>query len=214
MSPNITKRFQTVRNFKYALLKMSEEETTLIDGDETDGINTLTVNAERTNSSENKRRKSIFALVGVIGITMFIVLFFIGKNNKFTKTNNVANTDTIRIENYAVKIMGDNCVYTGSAVLLDDSIYILSGTGEVKFSDGRYYKGPIRQGTLTGDNAVFNYSNGDTFHGSFENDHFSKGRYIVKKTGEYFIGLFDASGQPYKGTWYEPNGNKIEEVNK
>ncbi len=48
MSPNITKRFQTVRNFKYALLKMSEEETTLIDGDETDGINTLTVNADNS----------------------------------------------------------------------------------------------------------------------------------------------------------------------
>lgn len=213
MSPNITKRFQTVRDFKYALLKISEEEKTLIDGDERDGVNILTVNAERTSSSENKRSKSIFALVGVIGITMFIVLFFIGKNNKFTKTNNVANTDTIHIENYAVKIMGDNCVYTGSAILLDDSIYILSGTGEVKFNDGRYYKGPIRQGTLTGDNAVFNYSNGDTFRGSFENDHFSKGRYNVKKTGEYFIGLFDASGQPYKGTWYESNGNKIEVVN-
>lgn len=213
MSPNITKRFQTVRDFKYALLKISEEENTLIDGDERDGVNILTVNAERTSSSENKRSKTIFALVGVIGITMFIVLFFIGKNNKFTKTNNVANTDTIHIENYAVKIMGDNCVYTGSAILLDDGIYILSGTGEVKFNDGRYYKGPIRQGTLTGDNAVFNYSNGDTFRGSFENDHFSKGRYNVKKTGEYFIGLFDASGQPYKGTWYESNGNKIEEVN-
>lgn len=48
MSPNITKRFQTVRNFKYVLSKMSEEETTLIDGDETDGINTLTVKSNNS----------------------------------------------------------------------------------------------------------------------------------------------------------------------
>ena len=35
----------------------------------------------------------------------------------------------------------------------------------------------------------------------------------VKETGEYFIGTFDTSGQPYQGTWYGNDGKKIEEVN-
>ena len=109
--------------------------------------------------------------------------------------------------------MGDNCYYTGSAVLSDDSTYTLSGIGEIKFSDGRYYEGPIKQGVLTGENVMFSYSNGDTFRGSFENNHFSKGKYTVKETGEYFIGTFDTSGQPYQGTWYGNDGKKIEEVN-
>lgn len=206
MSPNITRRFHSVRDFKNALSKMGEGEDTLIDGDNAN----ISVDTEET--TEKKRKKLNFAIYGIIGIIVITVFFFIGKNYNLHQTSKNQNSDTVHIENYSTKIMGDNCVYTGSAILLGDSIYLLNGTGDIKFSDGRYYKGQIKQGVLTSDNAVFYYPNGDTFHGSFENDHFAKGRYTIKKTGDYFIGSFDTNGQPYKGIWYEANGKKIEEV--
>ena len=210
MSPNVTKRYQTVKSFKNALSNTHKEENTIVDGDE-DGHHSSNYTEKPSRQGINKK-SATYAIVGVICIVFVAVLLYINKNNNSTETINYSGSDTIRIENYQTKIMGDNCTYTGSAIQTGDSTYILSGTAEVKFSDGRYYKGQVKQGTLTGDKAIFKYSNGDTFEGIFDNDHFAKGKYTVKKTGEYFIGTFDTNGQPYKGTWYENTGGKIEDV--
>lgn len=211
MSPNITKRFQTVIDFKSALSNSDKEEATLIEGTpESEDTNSLSIETGKTTT---QKRTIKYVIICIIIVAIIFSLFFMSKNFNSRRTDNVAKSDTINIENYQTKIMGDNCLYAGSAIQTGDSTYILSGSAEIHFSDGRYYKGFVKQGTLTGDNAVFKYPNGDTYQGSFDNDHFSKGRYTVKKTGEYFIGSFDASGQPYQGTWYEANGEKIEVVN-
>ena len=60
------------------------------------------------------------------------------------------------------------------------------------------YKGPFNRGRMEGDNATFIYPNGDTYIGSFYDNHFSKGTYTVKSTGEQFVGTFDSNGQPKK----------------
>ena len=216
MAPNVTKRYQSVRSFKNALTtNFQEDERTQIDGDETRVVeeNTHSTNTGKASEQKKKRKSSKYTIIGVIGIAIVAILLYMGKNNNSTGMDISNTTDTIHVENYPTKIMGDFCVYTGSAIQSGDSICTLTGRGEIKFNDGRSYKGPIKQGTLTGDNVVFTYSNGDTFQGSFENDHFSKGKYTVKKTGEYFIGSFETNGQPYKGTWYESMGRKIEDVN-
>ena len=216
MAPNVTKRYQSVRSFKNALTtNFQEDERTQIDGDETRVVeeNTHSTNTGKASEQKKKRKSSKYTIIGVIGIAIVAILLYMGKNNNSTGMDISNTTDTIHVENYPTKIMGDFCVYTGSAIQSGDSICTLTGRGEIKFNDGRSYKGPLKQGTLTGDNVVFTYSNGDTFQGSFENDHFSKGKYTVKKTGEYFIGSFDTNGQPYKGTWYESMGRKIEDVN-
>ena len=83
------------------------------------------------------------------------------------------------------------------------------GWGKMTFDDGRRYSGPFVHGVMEGDNAVFYYANGDKFEGTFKNDAFYQGRYTIKDTGDYFIGLF-SNGQPddKNGQWYDKNGNK------
>ncbi len=82
---------------------------------------------------------------------------------------------------------------------------------EVRFNDGRYYKGPIRNGVFTGENVYFVYPNGDIFWGSFKNNSFYEGKYMIAKDGSYFKGTFK-KGQPDKGTWYDKNGGVIQQV--
>ena len=74
------------------------------------------------------------------------------------------------------------------------------------------YKGPFKRGRMEGDNASFIYPNGDTFTGSFYDNHFSKGTYTVKQSGEQFVGTFDGNGQPQKGAWYDKDGNFLQNV--
>ena len=90
--------------------------------------------------------------------------------------------------------------------------YIPNGEGKATFNDGRYYQGSFVYGSMDGDNAYFVYPNGDTYEGSFKDNHFSKGTYTVKATGEQFTGTFDSYGQPKKGSWYDKNGNFLQSV--
>ena len=43
----------------------------------------------------------------------------------------------------------------------------------------------------------------------FTSDKYSKGRYTIKASGEYFEGTFK-DGNPQEGIWYDANGNKLE----
>lgn len=100
------------------------------------------------------------------------------------------------------------CTYNG--YVNDD--YQPNGEGEAKFDDGRYYKGNFSKGVMSDSKAYFRYKNGDTYEGSFVNNHFSTGTYTVKSTGQYFIGIFDDNGQPKKGAWYDSEGNVQQEL--
>ena len=90
---------------------------------------------------------------------------------------NVSNGDTVTVK------------YTGTVLTNPDPgrFYPCDDNGELTFSDGRMYKGPFNRGRMEGDNATFIYPNGDTYTGSFYDNHFSKGTYTVKTTGEQFI---------------------------
>ncbi len=85
---------------------------------------------------------------------------------------------------------------------------LMDGHGKITTEYGTY-EGDFYNGEMNGQNACFSLPNGDVYYGSFTNDEFNKGRYIVKQTGEYFVGSFK-KGQPSKGTWYDKKGNKLE----
>ena len=85
---------------------------------------------------------------------------------------------------------------------------LMDGHGKITTEYGTY-EGDFYNGEMNGQNACFSLPNGDVYYGSFANDEFNKGRYIVKQTGEYFVGTFK-KGQPSKGTWYDKKGNKLE----
>lgn len=68
------------------------------------------------------------------------------------------------------------------------------------------YSGDFRYGKRESLSAELEMRNGDTFVGSFENDHFKKGKYTVKEDGSYFSGDFK-NDKPYNGEWRNADGS-------
>ena len=83
--------------------------------------------------------------------------------------------------------------------------------GTCETHDNGIYQGEMLGGKPHGKGKT-TFSNGDTYEGSFKDNHFSKGTYTVKATGEQFTGTFDSYGQPKKGSWYDKNGNFLQSV--
>ena len=131
-----------------------------------------------------------------------------------TYADSGADTSAMYVENKEETFFNEKVRYTGAVMCDPDPgyFYPLDEAGELTFSDGRKYKGPFNRGRMEGDNATFIYPNGDTYTGSFYDNHFSNGTYTVKSTGEQFIGTFDSNGQPKKGAWYDKNGNFLQNV--
>ena len=125
-----------------------------------------------------------------------------------------ADSDGVYVENKEEVFFNQTVKYTGTVLTNPNPgrFYPCDDNGEMSFSDGRKYKGPFNRGRMEGDNATFTYPNGDTYTGSFYDNHFSKGTYTVRTTGEQFIGTFDGNGQPKKGAWYDKNGNFLQNV--
>ena len=125
-----------------------------------------------------------------------------------TIVSNTLHDKSIAVTKKHCKVMQGNCTYSG--YVNEDGVP--NGEGEAWFDDGRYYKGNFANGMLVDDHASFRYPNGDTYEGSFVNDHFSNGRYTINQDKSYFIGSYDEQGQPKKGAWYDKNGRKIQDI--
>ena len=117
------------------------------------------------------------------------------------------------VENKTEIFFGETVRYTGN-VFTDPypGRFYPCDNGKMIFSDGRIYEGPFNRGRMEGDNATFTYPNGDKFIGSFYDNHFYEGTYTVKETGEKFVGTFDNNGQPQRGSWYDVDGNFLQNV--
>jgi len=165
----------------------------------------------------------VLVLAGIIGYCLANA----GSSGNIKNVNSNAVSDeeyiadtltTKNVTNESMEIAGASCIYTGEAIENSDSNskigqkYIPHGEGKATFNDGRYYQGSFVYGAMDGDGAYFVYPNGDTYEGSFKDNHFSKGTYIVKSTGERFTGTFDSNGQPKKGSWYDKNGKFLQGV--
>ena len=165
-----------------------------------------------------KQRTVVIASIIIAAILLVIFASKIGYSDNRTAVLPTADSDTIvsnilpvkpaTVTKKHCKVMQVNCTYTGA--VNDEGVP--NGEGEAWFDDGRYYKGNFVYGSMDGDNAYFVYPNGDTYEGSFKDNHFSKGTYTVKATGEQFTGTFDSYGQPKKGSWYDKNGNFLQSV--
>ena len=166
----------------------------------------------------------VFVLLGIIGYSLVVNTKSTGgvkdvESNATSDSEYAADTlAIINIANESMEIAGASCIYSGEAIEKSESNekirqrYIPNGEGKATFDDGRYYQGSFVYGSMDGDNAYFVYPNGDTYEGSFKDNHFSKGTYTVKATGEQFTGTFDSYGQPKKGSWYDKNGNFLQSV--
>lgn len=184
--------------------------------------------------SSSKNRNIIVILVIVVVCAIVIMIRGCGGSRTASNINSVeasadsdvafpdtmtyadagADTSAMYVENKEETFFNEKVRYTGAVMCDPDPgyFYPLDEAGELTFSDGRKYKGPFNRGRMEGDNATFIYPNGDTYTGSFYDNHFSNGTYTVKSTGEQFIGTFDSNGQPKKGAWYDKNGNFLQNV--
>ena len=186
---------------------------------------------EGCEESSNKGIKHIISFLVVVAVILsFIFYGFRGCEVNHTAAP-VANADSdtlmfedtvaidrdscaTYVENKTEIFFGETVRYTGD-VFTDPypgRFYPSDENGKMIFSDGRIYEGPFNRGRMEGDNATFTYPNGDKFIGSFYDNHFYEGTYTVKETGEKFVGTFDNNGQPQRGSWYDVDGNFLQNV--
>ena len=184
---------------------------------------------EQTNSSNSHIYYLKVMAWFVIALLVTLAILFLPQSARTAANTNVASTDSdsayfvgeatadsdgVYVENKEEVFFNQTVKYTGTVLTNPDPgrFYPCDDNGELTFSDGRKYKGPFNRGRMEGDNATFIYPNGDIYTGSFYDNHFSKGTYTVKTTGEQFIGTFDSNGQPKKGAWYDKKGNFLQNV--
>lgn len=222
MRPSVDERTQTIRAFVEMLNKKQGEEDTIVVDVYAEGDAQTDEAPEKTRSSKrnpapwyySKRKLKKYAKYGAGACILLAVILGI-RTITGNRTESVAEADTTAVaspSSYQMTINGNRCTYTGEIATDADGIPIAVGDGEARFENGNYYKGGFADGKMHGANGYYVYSNGDTFEGSFVSDHFSEGTYTVKESGEYFTGTFDAQGQPKKGTWYNKNGDVLEEI--
>lgn len=200
--------FQLIPFYVFVMLFSSGDDEENEYGKYNDGI-----------SKESLKKLGIIAVIalvifGIIGVSQSPTSMSRDSNQNMDVVDSVATCDVANVDMY---LSGASCIYSGEAVEDLDSTascnggYLPHGMGQATFNDGRYYKGNFTYGEMDGPNAYFSYPNGDVFVGSFANNEFKEGKYTVKQTGEYFVGSFK-NGQPCKGTWYDKNGNTLQEI--
>lgn len=167
-------------------------------------------------TKSNGMRKFI-AVVVVIAISVGIYFALRGGNSSHPSdmvdsTEAEIDTDvTTKVTNAEMDTAGlfMACRYTGEV-----KNGLPDGYGEAWFANKSYYKGHFSNGVMEGKDGFFRFDNGDTFNGSFHENHFVNGKYTSKADNSYFEGTFNTDGQPLQGVWYDKNGNKIQSVGK
>ena len=114
------------------------------------------------------------------------------------------------VENYPVYGPGGNVAFHYTGPLVKG---FPEGKGKAIYTDQDKdtYTGHFVAGNRNDTFATLTFKNGDKYEGSFVNDLFGEGSYIMKKDGSYFKGTFK-DFQPYNGTWYDVNGKIIVRV--
>lgn len=150
-----------------------------------------------------------FLLFVAISLSIFVILKDV-KVNKNVVSSPIPHKNESNAVNKSINIIlpEGECTYIGEI----DAKGIPNGYGQAWFKDGRYYKGIFKKGNMSGENAFFSDREGNVFEGEFKDNHFHKGIYTLKATGEYFRGTFDTTGAPLSGQWYDDKGNLIQSM--
>lgn len=174
---------------------------------------------EEGENSSNSHSKLLWGVLLVILVFVgFAVLSYCERssdNISSADTTAVADTlDTTATETHSVtdmKYKSPTNTYRWTGEVTADNVP--TGHGTAVFTDGRSYRGEMKNGLMECKSGTFAFPNGDNYKGSFTNDHFNVGSYRVASDGSYFTGTFNKKGQPLKGKWYDKKGNIIQTVN-
>ena len=157
------------------------------------------------------------SFVSLLTIAIVIVMIFMIRS--CGETNHTGYADSIddsiavdydcdTIESYYVPGIGE-CKYVGE---LNDTCASPEGVGYAIFQSGEAtrYDGHWSNGVPDGQ-GEYHLNNGDSFKGEFKNGKYYQGTYTIASSGEYFKGYF-SNGTPSSGTWYDKNGNVLEQL--
>lgn len=167
----------------------------------------------------------------VVAGLIFILFALPGKNDKGALSDTAAVAETVATEAASgaesVKLTVSNTYwdsplgpasYSGTVAnksLDNGEAVIPDGMGVAKIVSGKYkdcvYDGEFVNGNMQGQ-TTYTCKNGDVFKGSFSDNTYGNGRYTLAATGDYFVGDFKDS-QPYKGDWYNSDGQKVDTLN-
>lgn len=186
-------------------------------------------NAEEKEGGKNEKPK--IKIIGiVVGVAVAVFLLFAGINKCGSGSSSQVADSTAVSQTTAAKKAKEQVDETVTDFKYQTTVNTFLWTGTVRSGkpngrgtatfckkdtdqpDGRVYIGNMQDGLMVSQEANFTFANGDTYRGSFTNDHFDTGTIKLKSDGSYFTGKFDSQGQPSNGKWYDKAGNVIQIV--
>lgn len=215
MSPRKRDRYQSMDEFINAL--NGKRMTPIIDDDaETQILESDT--SVKTPKQEPSKQPSFFALhqskilTAIAALAVILLLVFTltkqndDKESDKEKTEMAIQSTKGEVKELDYTLKGENgnpdiqFHYQGETV---DGCP--EGKGVGTYAEG-IYEGKYRAGKRNDSYAIMKLNNGDSYHGSWSNDYYDKGRYSIKETGMYFEGEFE-QGKPYNGTYFNQDGS-------
>lgn len=219
MSPRKKDRYQNMDEF-ISELKGDSIKSIIDDDAETQLLemevnsNTPIIKTDNPSFFSLYRSKLLIALAAIVALLLLVFLWFNFKDNNVKvedETEKKPSIESVQVSELDYVLKGENgnadikFHYQGEVV--DGSP---NGKGVGTYSEG-IYEGKYNQGKREDSYAIMRLYNGDTYHGSWANDYYNKGRYTFKETGMYFEGEFK-NGEPYNGTYFNPNGSEYVKV--
>lgn len=212
MSSARKNRFGDVSSFISALKNEVEGEETHVIRAETVEERAEASNSNVHNSAKSNVIRNTIIVCSIIAVSIFT--FFISRNTDSSQPQETTevveemqdNTPQITsVTDAIIQTTLGNAVYSGDI----DENGLPHGKGIARWEKGEgiQYDGEWVHGNMEGQ-TTYTQRSGDTFVGTFKDNHYQRGRYTIKEDGSYFDGTFK-NGQPDQGSWYDKFGRNL-----
>lgn len=207
------KRTQSVAEFLRSLESKDEGEATVI----TTNIPKKEEATKRQQAavSQPKRNKTVLWAIGAV---IAIALVIVGVNQLSGGSSSEPQTEVTapsQVKDKTIVLTHGheskrNYVYSGAV----DAGGVPNGQGRAQYPETKSSSSATFTGTFVNGmpgNGQLTFSSGVKFKGEFNKDGFYTKGTLWDQDGYYFKGTFN-KGQPYNGTWYDPQGNEDSKV--
>ncbi len=168
----------------------------------------------QTFSPAKKGGMKIGAILAAVAVVVFVVVFFAVKGGGKSDVNKnednqilvpkATASEILSVSDKAMSLGIGDVKYSGPV----DKDGKPDGKGRAVFANGDAYEGNFVHGVAEGEDAVYKYSNGDKFQGTYANNQKTYGRYYIAADGTYYEGSF--TGEQFgDGLFYDANGKKL-----
>jgi len=180
----------------------------------------ITKKEPSTSSKDDSSSKSISPAKAVCALVLMIALFevFLLLINKDNTVKNKEFSNGLFEYSYTGPVKNDLPNGKGFAII-NSPTEVRGNTYEGNFVDGDFVDDnynydeedlfamvdsmPYYEG-----DAIYKYTNGDVYHGSFKHNRFNAGTLTQARDSAYFVGYF-RNNETYNGEWYDKSGKMI-----